>query len=1030
MVLLTIATLRTPIAAQTEQPEGTISGTVIDAQTKEPLTGATVSIPALHIGAITKLNGTYIIHNVPAGKHKVEAKLLGYTTISRTVTTTGSGDVKEDYALTVSPLQGQEVVVRGLNGEVDLHKLGNTIGYVGGGQIAQENTPAAIDALEGRVPGVVVQKNSGAVGAGSYITIRGRHTISGSSEPLYVVDGVVIDNSYIFDTWGQSGSVQMSNRATDIDPSEIESVQVLKGASAAALYGSLAANGVVIITTKRGGIGTSDKPATVTYSSSYQTDQRVGKYNLQTHFRQTPGSNTSWGAQLPADTTTYNQADVPFRTAGSYIQSLTVSGGIPAITYLINGTLQNLEGVVKNSGLDDRSVRVNLGVNILPNLSIQANSNYINRSNDLPQEGSNTSGILLDALRTPPEFNNEVYLNPDGTQHRFANYDNPIWTQNFNKFTQTESRFLHSSDAKWSFEDWLVLNARLGYDRYALSDFERLDPQSATTGRQGRITHLQSNSTNVNFDMSATGTYRPTDDMSFQLMIGGQTLWANSDMQRLQADQTLGFYDEINDGASKTATSLRGETKTVGMFAQLTASLFDKLTLTGALRRDGSSTFGANNKFHNYPKFGFSYDLDKEEFMQSLKGTLDKVTLRGSYGEAGSPSLPGPYATNVLYGSNGFGDPWDRSTSASRGGFLGIRQGGGTEQEEVQYGNPNISPEISIEREIGLDLGLIDNRIALSATFYHTNVDDMILAVPVPSSTGFDYSLKNSGTMWNEGFEYALTVIPYRTDDFTWTTTANYYRNYNLVTSLAPGVDFVKMYGFVGIENIAMVGRPIGVFYGLGYLHKSDGSIATTTGVADDPFGNDFKGAPIIDPNPRVVGDPNPAHSFSWRNEFSLWKDLGFSFLLDGVQGQQIWNGTKGVLYHFGKHGETEDRNDPWYFQGQPVIDNTTGKQVTREEYYREYANSFIYDIEEPVIEDGSFVKLREVALSYNWHGLQDWKISNVALTLTARNLITWTKYTGFDPEINTFGQSESRGFDYFTIPQSRSYRFGITLTY
>ena len=304
----------------------------------------------------------------------------------------------------------------------------------------------------------------------------------------------------------------------------------------------------------------------------------------------------------------------------------------------------------------------------------------------------------------------------------------------------------------------------------------------------------------------------------------------------------------------------------------------------------------------------------------------------------------------------------------------------------------------------------------------------MILNVPTAGSTGFDIVQKNSGSMWNEGFEYSLTVLPFRSETFSWSTTANYARNYNLVTDLG-GVPMVTMFGFTGIENVAMVGHPIGVFYGLGYMHNADGTIKTTDGSGPDYVGLTLKGAPVIDPNPKVIGDPNAHYTISWGNDFTYEKDLKFSFMIDAVQGQQIWNGTKGALYRFGTAGETADRADPWVFQGQQVTD-ASGKAVTRETYYRYYANSFSYGIDEPVIEDGSFVKLREVSLAYTWHGLRDWKIEAATLTFTARNLLTWTKYTGFDPEINNFGQSESRGFDYFTIPTARSYRLNLSLTY
>ncbi len=211
-------------------------------------------------------------------------------------------------------------------------------------------------------------------------------------------------------------------------------------------------------------------------------------------------------------------------------------------------------------------------------------------------------------------------------------------------------------------------------------------------------------------------------------------------------------------------------------------------------------------------------------------------------------------------------------------------------------------------------------------------------------------------------------------------------------------------------------------------MRDANGHIVYSTGIADDDYGNDFKNAPRQATN-MILGDPNPAYTLSWRNSFTILTDWTVTFLFDAVENFKVWNGTKGALYNFGTAGDTRDRNDPWFNQdGQPVIDNTTGKQVTKEEYYREYGNGF--NINEPFIEDGSFIKLREASVSYRWDGLRDWNISSVIFTLTGRNLLTITKYTGFDPEVNTFSLAEGRGFDYFTLPQVRSIRFSVSVNY
>jgi TonB-dependent SusC/RagA subfamily outer membrane receptor len=305
------------------QNTGTIQGTVSDADTKSPVTGATVQVVGQKIGAITDRNGKFTIRNVPSGKVSVEARAIGYTKMAKAAEVKSGETADLSFSLRGVALQQNEIVVIGLSGATERKKLGNAIGSVEGEQVARAVTPSAIDAISGRVSGVTVTRTNGVPGAGTYVTIRGRKTISGSSEPLYVVDGVVIDNSSQQGDLFQGGNVQLSNRAVDINPSDIESMEVLKGASAAAIYGSLAANGVVVITTKKGkAIG--DKPK-VTLSTSYQSDNKVGEVPLQRIYGQTtpykpgangepgtPGSSQSYGAKLADGTPTFDHSSDVF----------------------------------------------------------------------------------------------------------------------------------------------------------------------------------------------------------------------------------------------------------------------------------------------------------------------------------------------------------------------------------------------------------------------------------------------------------------------------------------------------------------------------------------------------------------------------------------------------------------------------------------------------------------------------------------------------------------------------------------------
>ena len=1040
------------VDALAQGSKATVKGVVKDKETNKPLVGATISVPAQRVGAVSNEKGEFKFE-VPAGNVVIEVSFVGYQPLSKSAFLKAGQIYNYNLDITQRGVTTNEVVVTGLSGEVDRNKLGNTITQISANEINNVVSPSAIDALSGKVAGVQVTHNSGTPGAGTFITMRGRRTISGSSEPLYVVDGVLIDNSSLYDP---SGTKQFSNRAMDINPSDIESIEILKGASAAALYGTQAGNGVVLITTKRGHLSAMEKPATISFSTNYDVGTKYGTVPLQTQFGQTkpyapgkPGSSTSYGPALAAGTPTYKQDDVPFRTSVGTENVLSISGGIPQFDYFISGKYSKINGYVIGSDYTNTNLRVNLGASILPGLTMQSNSNFINIDNNLPQDGSNTSGILLGALRTPPEFNNAQYLEPDGSQRRFASYDNPLWSQHSNTFNSKIGRFINSTEAKFKPVDWFTLTGRIGYDRYEYTNQERLQVGSATSpSRGGLISHSRITNEATNLDLTATLSQKFMDDQLYaNLVVGVQDIYNTRSADGNSSQPTLSFYDQIGAGSNKDASSSLYQTQLVGYFGQLTLTYLDKISLTAALRRDGSSTFGTSEKYHYYPKLGLSYSLSEEEFWKPMKQTMNNLRLRAAYGVAGSPSLPGAYATNFLYGTAGFFDPWDRESHASRKGFIGLRQGGGTTDEYIVAGAKDILPEKTTEIEGGLDFGFFENALQLEFTYFHQNITDMIIGVDVPSSTGYDQQLKNAAEMWNRGIEITLRATPLNNPTITWSTSLNYTKYENEVTKLqvkpegfaATGNEFYSLNGgFTGITNVAMVGKALGVFRGYGWLRDANGNILYSTWdavnkqVNDDDYGLNLVGAPRQATDMLIIGNPNPSFSFGWRNDFTLFNDLTVGFLIEGVFGFDIWNGTRGALYNFGTAGDTKDRNDPWYnFEGKAVMDYSDPDnpvQATKENFYRYYGNGF--NINEPHVQKGNFVKVRELSIEYRFTDLKSVLGFALAVQASVRNLLTITDYTGFDPEVNTFSLAEGRGYDYFTLPQVRTFRLGISLTY
>jgi TonB-linked SusC/RagA family outer membrane protein len=1039
-----------PVLAQSTQ--GEIRGTVKD-RADDPLIGANVIIEGTNRGAATNSEGAYVVRDLPPGQYKVIVRFLGYRTSQETVTLTAGQTVELNFTLDEDILKIDEVVVTGLSGEIPRAQLGNSIAKLSGSELAKAPVTSVMDALAGKVAGMRVTKAAGTPGAGTYITLRGRKSVTGSSEPLYVIDGVPIDNSYIY--WA-SGQQQQANRASDINPNDIESIEVLKGASAAAIYGARAANGVVLITTKTGKLSEVGKLARISYTSSYTSDDVATFLPMQTTYGQripyndqtgTAGSSDSWGAALPAGASTYDHSKDVFRTGHMMENTLAISGGSPTFRYLASGTFTDQAGVIRNSNYMRQNVRLNLNYVPFNSLGIRSNSNFINQAVDLPQDGSNVAGILLGSLRTPPEFNNQVFLRPDGTtQRRFASYDNPFWTVEFNKFKTELTRFIHSTGFDFDFYEGMRLSGNVGWDRYNQFDSRRLFNGSAGSAPANRGSIDQYRRTNdvVNTDLMLTGKYQFTSDLLGTLILGQQLTFFTDNYTRGSSNTTLPFFDEVGSGVNKDASSSRSESRIYSYYVQGMVNAWDRVTVTGGVRRDAGSTFGKSSPVHYYPKASIAYRLSQESFMQDMKGYVDELKLRAAWGQAGR--TPGVYSTNYLYVTGGFFDPWGRTTSAQRSGQLGIRH-------DIGAGNNEIKPELSTELELGLDAAFWDRRVNLEFNYYRQDISELLLYVDVPTSTGYDSQYRNAGEMWNRGIEVKLDINPIRWDDFSWIASFNYAQNKNEVTKLEGFENsYVTIGGaFQGHYNIAKQGRPLGTWLGNGYQRDAAGNMVYTDPAdpnrQDNFLGLDIKGAPMLSEEFVELGKADPDWIGSIRNDFSfLQGDLNISVLFDIAQGFKVYNGTRGAMYNFGTHGDTKDREALWFNEsGQPVIYQGTtpsnlglaggrtyqpGEQLRKEVYYRVYGNGFAYQMTEASVEDGSYVKLRDVSVSYRFRNIPFFNIESIVLTASGRNLKTWTDYTGYDPEVNTFQSAEGRGFDYFTLPQIRSFRFELAINY
>jgi TonB-linked SusC/RagA family outer membrane protein len=1095
-------------AALAAQDGAVIMGRVTsDAGTPVPY--ATVAIEQLGIGAITREDGRYTIV-VPGARAlgqtlTLSVRVIGYKQRSAPVTL-APGEITQDFTLEPNPLQIGEVVVTGAGTATEAEKLGHVRNTVSSDLIQRANEWNMVEALAGKAPNVQVTQSSGEPGSGSYITIRGQRTVglpnSGSAQPLFVVDGVPIDNTSFSTTDFNptdgltSGSIEgttQTNRAGDINPADIESVEILKGAAAAAIYGARAGQGVVLITTKHGQAG----PTRYSFHSSLSRDEVNSEYPLQRTWGQgslggPPGNcdraagrgnffcRTSWGPAIPAGQPSYDHANEAYVAGYKADNTLTVSGGNDRTTfYLSAGYLWN-RGVFEgtNNNYSRFSVRFNGSHRLSDALKLGAGISYIDARGTYIERGNNTNGLLLGLLRSPPDWNNRPYLASNG-QHQSFRFKNPLpedqmedrgWSNPFFVLNEPDNnsqlgRVIGNVNAEYLPTSWLRLNWILGAD---YSNDERFEgaPQSSTAPQTGgRVTEGKLVNYQIDHNLTATGYYRVNPQFGGSVTVG-QNLNSRNVRQLANVGRTL-ITPEPYKLSNTVTRDIPVDEETVihgeSYFAQATFDLYDQLYLTAAARNDGSSTFDAEHLRAWFPKASVAWEFTKAIGQRPM---LSFGKARMSYGEAGQE--PDPYLTSSVYSGSVLvgGYTQGMGNTPTQGGFGGLAS-------SIVKGSTSLRPERTREFEAGFDLGLIEERMDLSFTYYDAVTSDVILLTPLAPSSGYEREAKNSAKFQNRGFEVSLNVRPVRTSNFSWDVGVQWGNNRSNVLSLG-GPEFVRL-DPNGLTPFAVVkeGEEVGVFYDLGlarcglspagmgavvsgYDLDPNAAPGPTTPCAGAPHGAyfiDAGGEPVIDNTLRVIGNPNPRWTGSLRTSLRYGK-WHLSGLLDVRHGGQMHNGTKAALYSYGTHKDTQVRADcssgtacvgNEHVIGQPgspivgpVVGPGAGTPIPIGQNWYEGAvigtgiGGLFGGTSEQFIEDAGFVKLREITLGFTFD--QQWVqrvlgFSSIDLRVSGRNLFTWTKYTGYDPETNLGGSVQAtRGLDYFNMPQSRSFAFSLTL--
>lgn len=957
----------------------TISGKVTDAQDGSPIIGASVIIQNTKNGAQTDFNGDYSIDaQLENTEYSVLVSYLGYVT-KKVKFTPSDSNITLDIAISEDLLSLDEVVITGTTIGVNKRKLGNAISTVKAADLVDNGAIAVDQAISGKITGALVQQNSGDPAGGISIRLRGPSTILGSSDPLYIVDGIIINNSsnQLVDLGGNS-----QNRLADLNPNDVESIEVLKGAAAAAIYGSRASNGVVQIITKKGKSG---KPR-FSFSTNVRSNSLRKKiaYNTAPVAWVKPFDNTDLSTK---PVTRYDYQDDFFDTGFGVENYLSVRGGNEKTSYFISASQLDNEGLIKNTDFKRIGFKVNVDQKAFDWLTLKAGLNYVrSKSNDIPNGGINSAygaitGFVFSENSVDPSPN-ESGVYP--VTSLLVPRTNPLEAVDRFKFSQRTNRIITNVGFLAEITKNLKANYTLGIDAYsqdasAFIPINNTSPNPSGYARKSDLNRFQYNS-----DLNFSYDFDINDDISSTTILGGSWQYEESDRIGINATGLPPIVQTATSGSVVEQGESRAQISYWGAFVQQSFNFKNKLYVNGALRVDGASSFGENQRNQLYGKASLSYIMSQESFWSDTFGDkFNTFKLRASWGQAGNLTVIGPYSRFTNYSPNSFNGAVSLIPSTTQGDL-------------------NIAPERQDEIEFGFDAGFLNGRIGLEFTYYNQKVSDLVLPRELSPSTGYSVRIENVGNLENKGIELLLKGIPVKNENFSWNVTATYSKNENKITKVAGGGQFA-LGGSFG-TNYVIEGQPLGVFYRQFYARNEDGSIA----LNDKGF--PYRGTTADGKSSKVLGDPNPDWFGSLTNEFS-YKNFNLRLQLDAVQGFDIFNWNRRLM------------DNVIFGGGANVGEELLGNRPKG--YGRAQAGIF-----EEFVEDGSFVKLREVALSYNLANPFK-SIDAIKFSLIGRNLISWDNYTGWDPEINTAGQSNGvRGFDFAGVPIPKTYQLGVNVSF
>jgi TonB-linked SusC/RagA family outer membrane protein len=959
-----------------------ITGKVTDEE-GAPLPSATILLKGTTTGVITQADGTYTI-NVPSSSSVLEFSFIGYVKQQITV---GSKTVI-NVVLKADATSLDELVVVGYAVEQKSLMTGS-VGVVNSETLNKIPLPTLDGVLQGQTSGVQVVQNSGTPGGGMSVRIRGLSSITGSNQPLYVVDGIPVTTG----DYAQVGyEGQGVNALSDLNPNDIESISVLKDAAAASIYGARATNGVVVITTKRG----KNEKSHISLSATHGVQQVWKKLKMldarqwMEYRNDLAGSKVFTDDQMNNTTVNTNWQDIIFRNAPTSTVELSAAGGNEKTRFFLSGDYYQEEGALIGTDYNRLNGRLNVDHSLTDKISLGASIGISYAKTNRVEGDQSTHGVLPNGISTPaifPVYNEDGSYNQDGPYSNAVSIANEATNQNFS-FRTIGNTFLTynilpnlSFTTKWGIDFLNFREHAFEYNTVQGQKYNGLGFETYTN-----VTNLVSNNTlKYKFsvkkhDFELLGGYSFEKKQTRNSFIRAQD-YPNENLQYAISAATIvqAYANALDEG-------------TESFFGRLNYNFSNKYIMSFSGRADASSRFGTNNRWGFFPSASMAWRIGEEKQF-NLPEQINELKLRTSYGLTGNDDIT-PFLYKELYGI---------TTYDGKSGYY-----------PSAIPNPDLKWETTAQFNVGLDLGLFENRISLALDYYNKQTKDLLLARPLPETSGYSSITENIGKVENKGFEFSLTTV--NLDGlFKWTTLFNLSTNSNKVKKLYNGTPIDD----IGRgSNRVMEGQPIGVFYNYKWL-----GIDPSTG--DCVYADLNKNGKVDTDDRTIVGNPQPDYIGGVTNTFS-YKGFDLSVFLQFSYGNDVFNGSRLYLESLtGGDSQLESVTRRWKNVGDITDIPRATSDATATANNRRSSSRFI--------EDGSFLRIKNVTLGYNFNKewIKRFKFENLRVYFTAQNLYTFTNYTGLDPEVNYVGDNNTIiGTDFFTYPQSRSYNLGINIKF